>query len=380
MQNLKYISPILKDIYTKKYINYKETRLKTINMINIIDMFLNRYICFNKDNMKLNSRVLKSLYGNSYVKYIEYLMEYNFIYLFKNYSSGIKSKCYKLTEKTKRNGYLSITVDVPKKLYDKTIQLNIANNLISDTLKNKLIKDLYKMDLNIVGAKQWIDNNIDINDKAHLMNLNACNKIAIKDIYYSFDNYGRFHTNYTILKKDIRNNFLTFGKDKIKEIDITNSQPFFLYLLMRQNGFIKFNGFDTDVMTGVIYDKIKDISGKDRKEVKVNIYSVLFGRNMSKNYWNILFNNLYPDVYEWICAYKKQNKNYKIIAHKLQRIESNFIFNKLIPNVLAEYNNLPIITIHDSIIIPEYAYVKVKTIFIQSLNELIIKNTSLDLL
>lgn len=379
MQNLKYISPILKDIYTKKYVLYNGSRLKTVNLVNLIDMFLNRYIYFSKDNIKLNSRILKWLYGSSYIHYINFLIDHDFIFLYKNYSAGHKSKCYRLTDKVKRNGYLSVTIDIPQKLYDKTITLNLNNYAITDKLKNKLINDLYKINIDIDSARDWIDNNINKVDNAYTINLTTCNRIYNRDIYFSFDNYGRFHTNYTVLKKDIRNNFLSFGKHKIKEIDITNSQPFFLYLLMRQNGFTQFDGFDEDVMNGVIYDKIKKISGKNRKEVKTNIYSVLFGRNMTKNYWNQLFNNLYPNVYDWIVTYKKINKNYKVIAHELQRIESNFIFNKLIPHVLEKYPELPIITIHDSIVIPEYAYNDVKSIFITCLSELMIKNTILDL-
>ena len=58
---------------------------------------------------------------------------------------------------------------------------------------------------------------------------------------------------------------------------------------LKSKGFNKFNEFDNDVMSGKIYERIKDITGKDRKEVKVNVYSVLFGRNMTKNYWNIVF-------------------------------------------------------------------------------------------
>jgi len=379
MQNLKYISPILDDIYTKKYIRHKGVRLKTINIINIIDMFLNRYIYFNKDNIKLNSRILKWLYGSSYVQYIDFLVLNEFIFLYKNYSAGNKSKCYKLTDKTKKIGYLSITVDIPQKLHEKTLTLNLNNYEISPSVKEKIIKDIFKIKIDIDKAREWIDMNLDKTDKAHSVNTNCINRINTQDLYYSFDNFGRFHTNFTVLKKDIRNKFLRFGDEKIKEIDITNSQPFFLYLLMRDTGFATFNGFDADVMNGIIYDKIKDLTGKKRKEVKTNIYAVLFGRNMTKNYWNMLFNELYPDVYEWIVNYKKEHKNYKVIAQQLQRIESNFIFNKVIPKIMDHDKDIPMITIHDSIVVPESNYNDVKGIFVTCLSDLIVKNTVLDL-
>jgi hypothetical protein len=247
----------------------------------------------------------------------------------------------------------------------------VAKHFKDEFIKNKLINDLYQINIDLEQTKIWIDKNLDKNDKAYFINSTCCARIANKDIYYSFDNYGRFHTNFTVLKKDIRSNFLKFGKEKIKEIDITNSQPFFLYLLMRNSNFTNFNGFDLDVLSGVIYDKIKNITGINRKEVKTNVYSVLFGRNMSKDYWNDLFNKLYPDVYKWIVDYKKINKSYKIIAHELQRIESDFMFNNLIPRIVAHNKDIRVITIHDSVMVQEKYYNDVKIIFNESLKSLI---------
>lgn len=371
MQHMKYVSPIFEDIYLKKTIIYKGSRLKSVNLVYLIDLFLNRYIFFNKDNVKLNSRVLKWFYGGNYYKYLEYLIDNEFIYLYKNYSVGNKSKCYKLTNKAKDNGYISANVEIPQKMVQKSILLNDKFSNIDELVKNKLINDLYSVELNIDKAKEWIDKNLDKNDKSYFINNNICTKINNRDIYYSFDNYGRFHTNFTVLKKEIRTNFLTINGSKLKEIDITNSQPFFLYLLMKDKGFTEFNGFDNDVLNGTIYDKIKEISGASRKEVKVNVYSVLFGRNMTKNYWNKLFNSLYPEVHQWIVNYKKENKNYKIIAQHLQALESEFMFKQVIPSIIAVDKNIKLITIHDSVMIQEQYYTLVKNIFLERLNSLI---------
>lgn len=371
MESSKYISPLFQDLYTRRYITHDGTKLKTVYLFNIIDMFINRWQFFNKDNMKLNTRTLKSLYGSTYPKYLDYLIQNDFIFLWKNYSVGLKAKSYRLTENAKRAGTMTVNIEMPDKLINKMRNINMSFNSVDDYMKKKLIRDLYEVDIDLDGARQWLDDNIDKNDKAHQVNMVASNKIKNKDIYYSFDNYGRFHTNFTVLKKEIRNRFLRFGEHGISELDITNSQPFFLYILMRDSGFTAFDGFDVDVLTGHIYERLTGVSGKTRKEVKVSVYSVLFGRNMTKDYWNVLFGQLYPNVYKWIKEYKKKNKSYKVIAQDLQKIESDFIFNNLIPNVLMKYRDLPIITIHDSIIIPDYAYDNVKVIF---------RDTKLDLI
>lgn len=360
---IKYISVLLSEIYNRKTITYNGFRLKSIYLIDLIDLFLSRHTLYNSDKISINSLVLKKLYGGYYNKYVEYLIDKKIIYLYKDYSVGLRSKTYKLTDKIKQSNIITINVKLPKKLKEKTEYINLHKNDIDTTIKEKIVNDLYKIDIDLEKSEQWINENIEKDSKSYLSNLSVCKKIKQKDIYYSFDSYGRFHTNYTVLKKHIRENYLSYKGYKLKEIDITNSQPFFLYLLMKKEGFVEFQGFDKDVLSGVIYDKIAKRLDIERKEVKVNIYSVLFGRNMTQNFWNDLFDNLYPNVYKWIREYKKKHKNYKIIAQLLQKTESDFIFKSVIPQVMMYNKDLPLITIHDSIMVPELHYEPINEIF-----------------
>jgi hypothetical protein len=363
MQSSKYISPLFQDLYTKRYVTHNETKLRTVYLFSIIDTFLHRWQLSNKDNLKLNTRVLKSLYGSTYPRYLEYLADNDFIFLYRNYSAGLKSKTYKLTDVAKKAGTLTVNIDMPDRLISKMRAISLALNTVDECTKNKLVRDLYRVSIDMDGAKSWIESNMDRSDRAFEINLSTCDKIKAKDIYYSFDAYGRFHTNFTVLKKEIRSRFLRFGDEPVMELDITNSQPFFLYILMRDAGFSDFDGFDADVLSGSIYERLREISGRTRREVKVNVYSVLFGRNMTPDYWNLLFGELYPNVYAWIREYKRTSGSYKAIARELQRIESNFIFNNLIPDVVLRHGDLPIVTIHDSIVIPRSAYADVRQIF-----------------
>jgi hypothetical protein len=51
------------------------------------------------------------------------------------------------------------------------------------------------------------------------------------NFYYSVDdNVGRFHSNLTNIKKELRN-YITYDDQKLVNIDIKNSQPFFSTLL-----------------------------------------------------------------------------------------------------------------------------------------------------
>lgn len=364
---LKFTSKLFSDIYERKFINFEGKRLKCVYLVNLIDLFLNKYINYKKDNQKLNAQKLKSVYGANYNFYIKYLIEKQFIYLYKNYSVGLKSKCFRLTEQAKSVNYTSKKINIPKKLNDKILKVNNNVYTIDTSIKNILIKNLYDIDIDYDGASKWINENIDINDLSHTSNMSSITKINNKDLHYSFDTFGRLHTNFTNLKKEIRNNFLSINNNKLTEIDITNSQPFFLYIFMKNKGFENFEGFDLDVKNGRIYDNfLQHVTDENitRKQIKVKIYSVLFGYNYD-NKWNNLFRNLYPNVYDWIVKYKQDNKNHKIISHELQGLESDFIFNDLIPSIIHVNSEIKFITIHDSIMIENIYCDEVKKIFLR---------------
>ena len=70
-----------------------------------------------------------------------------------------------------------------------------------------------------------------------------------------------------------------------------------------------------------------------------------------------------------IKLYKKENGDYKVLAYELQKAESNLIFNKIIRQVITLYPEINIVTVHDSIIIPESYRDSVWSIFQTKLYE-----------
>jgi len=364
------------ELYTAKTIVFRGNRLKTAHLINIIDMFISKYVMFNKDSMKLSSKIMKWLYGGYYLRYIEYLMEGGFIYMSKNYSAGNRSKTYKLTEIAKDLEYMTTGVEIANQIVSKMENIRSTFDQVDERVKNKLVSDLYTVELDHTGAINWLRENMKTDQRAMFVNSTTCAKITSKDIYHSFDIYGRFHTNYTVLKREIRSRFLSIDGEPLKEIDISNSQPFFLYLLMQQHKFTDFDSFDKDVLSGKIYERLKDAANNEftRKEVKVNTYSVLFGRNMNKGYWNQLFNSLYPNVYKWISDFKREQGNYKVIAQQLQRLESEFMYRTVVPELMFKLPHVKFITVHDSVIVQEKYYNEVKQIFDNCLERLILKS------
>jgi hypothetical protein len=83
---------------------------------------------------------------------------------------------------------------------------------------------------------------------------------------------------------------------------------------------------------------------------KEMVYKVFFGKNYSNNKHDVNFKYLFPTIYSFIRAYKKEMKDYRSLAYYLQREESNFVFNKVIKTILNLYPEVKLITVHDSII------------------------------
>lgn len=358
------------DIYTKKYINFNNERINTVKIVDLLDMMINNVYVYNRKNIELNSRRLKSLYGNNYSSIIEYLIKKNVIYLYKNYSSGRRYKIYRFCEDMASCKYLSGKITYPESFITKKEKLNKELNLnnIECEISSHLIDSLYKVKLDIEKTKNIIKN-IE-NENSKYININMIDKISNGDIYHHFDEYGRFHTNFTILKKEIREKCLSINGNDIAELDIKNSQPFFMSIFMKNRGFVD-KEYNDDVISGRLYDKLTICSGLERNIVKKEVFRILYGRNKFNNLTPVekCFKEIYENVYNWIVEYKEKNKNYKILAQELQRTESNFIFNTVIPKIL-DWKHIPIITVHDSIMF-EHIYIDdIRSIWMDCLSKI----------
>lgn len=225
----------------------------------------------------------------------------------------------------------------------------------------------------------------------------SIHKFSKQEFYYSVDdNVGRFHSNLTNIKKEIRN-YITYDGKKLVNIDIKNSQPLISTILFDYNFYQKntehINIYNiptilpllsnlshsysstiimlektlqkTDnhkvteyidmVNTGDFYEKISEKlypkSPFVKKQMKEMIFTVLFSRNsfirLPEAKSKIDFRDNFPEIYEIFRQLKV--KNHRALAHILQRIESELIIQKVCKRISIEKPDLPIFTIHDSI-------------------------------
>lgn len=371
-----------------KKISRDDFNLKSAYIINIAHELLLKYYFTGDDKINLWSVILKKRYGWYYNKYIDFFIEKGYITKVSNYYRGEKANTYQITEE--------LLFDVIRcKIYDKVLYKKLetydigcitefSTSPISPEIRRKLISDLYSITINRTEAISVIDNMYkenDIDKNKYYRNILTIDGINCGNIFYKFDQYGRMHSNFTILKREIRKKYLMIEGYPVEELDIRNSQPFFLGILMRiilgeEEDNDDLNKYIDVVNSGIIYDlfveKYPDIF-RTRDDAKMMMYKVLFGGNGNGNgsaIYDDIFMKEFPFVYSFILDYKSQYKSYKELSHKLQKMESDFIYGSVVRKLYEKILDLSLFTVHDSIVYPSSKQLEVNLIFNDCINKL----------
>lgn len=365
---LQFLPQKLKEISLQDYIVFNSQKLKTAYLIDITHHLLLRYFLRKENDFSLSSVILKKNYGKWYNYYISYLIDNGIIRLKKDYSAGRKSRQYSLTEDIINNKifrYMNKDKILIKKK-EKKKDLN-PKNKINAILKVKLINSLDYVSLDYEKSIAYLMAIVTDKDTLN-RNLYSLDCIEKNLTFWNFDDFGRFHSNFTILKSFIRKNCLLLNGEETVEIDLPNSQPLFLLrLIIQQQANIKNSElelFKTLVLNGELYTYIQKIdkNKKNRDEIKKIMYHVLFGNNR-KTSADLLFKKIFPNIYNFILHFKNTNGDYKSLSHRLQFEESQFIYNNVLLKFIKKYPEAHFISVHDSIIVTKSYYKKCKEIF-----------------
>jgi hypothetical protein len=374
---LQFLPKSLEQLSKNNYQIYKERKLRTSYILDIIHNLLLKYYFKKENSFNLSSTILKKRYGMDYNYYINYLKDNNYINLIKNHQKGKNSRIYELNSniiKGEITRYRNSDTFILKKYRSSISDRTDTKNLILSDVKEKLVNDLFHVEIDYLSSLSYLEM---MKDDIDAYNKNKYSVECIEDghIFYHFDDYGRMHTNFTILKSSIRKNCLLIDGEKTCEIDIPNSQPLFLTkLIFDENCFTVDNTeylkFKSLTMNGDFYKHLIEVSGDivNKKQIKELVYRILFGRNYKGKY-EIFFKKQFPTILEFIKSYKREHGDYRKVSHDLQRAESNLIFNKIVRKIMVLYPEIKVITIHDSIIVQKKYEEVVKIIFNKLLRE-----------
>ncbi len=338
----------------------------------------------------LNSTVFRKLYGANYKYVVQFLVNVGFLKKVKNHCAGKSSRKYEVNKDLFNIPDSKIRIYNTNKTilnkYKRTFYNSQFIDLCADEsqsittlspIKKLLAHDLLFVEIDIHESKRYLDylyKSGQIQDLAYNKNLMSVEEIAHKQPYFTEDKYGRFHTNFTTLKSHIRSSFLKIDGHAVCETDIKNSQPRLLIQLLKETGFdkkepIEFKRYFETVKNGLIYEEIMECSSLTRAEAKTLIYKVFFGKNYETCRLNKIFKNLYPRIFEWMKQYKKDDS--KVLAHKLQIIESKLIFQNICIKIKKEMPDIKMFTVHDSIYYPTHFKERVETIFFKEIESIL---------
>jgi hypothetical protein len=161
------------------------------------------------------------------------------------------------------------------------------------------------------------------------------------------------------------------------ELDITNSQPFFLallvaehlsgsgsavsgtedgeqhearstYVLYPQNEGTR-GGYITDAQEGRIYEHIAEENGLTREEAKSRCFEVLFSHPTHYQDRKRQFASVYPEVFNFCVDYKRKH-GYRKLSIRLQQMEAEIMEEVCLH---LHRRDTDVLTVFDSIIVKE---------------------------
>jgi hypothetical protein len=101
--------------------------------------------------------------------------------------------------------------------------------------------------------------------------------------------------------------------------------------------------------TGKLYEFLQDeLNIKSRKTAKEEFFLYVYGRNRQSSDVKTLFREEFPNVAAFIKEHKK--KDHAFLAQLMQAVESNFVINIVCRRLMEFHKDVPVLTIHDSIL------------------------------
>lgn len=195
---------------------------------------------------------------------------------------------------------------------------------------------------------------------------------------------GRVHTNVANVPRQYRQ-YLRLDGQELVACDIATSQPLLLGILLRRPGACGhphthihprphpqalyapcsdagLTDYLRDCLDGSLYDRLASETGYARDDVKSLFLAVVYGdpRDMHTVVGEAV-RRLYPVVFAAVTdlAYELGHGG---LAREMQRLESGVMIGRVARRVVRERPELPVLTVHDSIVVPAGAVAYVRGI------------------
>jgi hypothetical protein len=335
----------------------------------------------------------------NYNQYLDYLLKTGIYQSDSTWVPGEKSTGYKYSNK------YNSTVK-PVFIQDAGFVKNLKKTTLNDYMNQRKYHYLYQWfnPALQINSEKAIDCALDIynrqkeeNEDKALQNLkrNLVNIDRINNQDYILtvdDTVGRFHSNITLLKSELRQ-FLTYDNQPLVSMDIVNAQPFFSTILfdpefwkpatqsnlpitfytiknrsphtfsfdlssiikivnhIKENECQDVAHFMQLVSTGQFYEYLQHIaceklkSQVTRKMIKKEILMAFNSDNRYNMPVKAIIKSEFPNVFKLFEVIKEDDKSN--LSHILLNIEALLVLNRISKGIYRYSHNLPVFSIHD---------------------------------
>lgn len=335
--------------------------------------------------IRLHSKILERMMGRSYPKIKAALKAYDIIEDDGRHVRNVKSRGYRLKEPYRSQTHRR--VELTGKVIRKRLQKHRDQ-------RRGLWCDVHS---HLYGWLSKVELAVRRDDKRYVRHLLPIDRIKDGDWFLYPDKYGRVHSNVTNLKSSLRRR-LKVNNAKLVEIDISNSQPLMLSLLLLSSSiqtptpttlpltsaFLQMyrNTLPVDVQGyidfcegGGLYEALAAYlnlpdTRRARNKVKRGVIKrVLYCRNRRQvNRYSDAFGELFPTVLDTIKAYKRDD--YRHLPRLLQSIEADLVIHRVCTRLMTDHPAVPVLTVHDSLLTTEDSEALVTSVLLDEAGKL----------
>lgn len=380
----------------------------------------------NQGYVNLNAARLQKV-NHNYRKYLGHLLQNRFLLTDMKYSVGKKSKGYLLNSGKQHYSSISRIEIKDLVIHRHVLRERKEQQALTDTARkqyphltkwfegleldrDKAIKRLDEIYPEQTGGIRGTKKGKASDWAKRFRSVMAIDKIMGKEFYFTLDNsVGRFHSNLTNLKKELRS-FITYKGQKLVNVDIKNSQPLLSTLLLKKQNYqsplfksifqltnpsISYKSYTIMIVktlekigkqdiekyilfvaAGNFYQQMHELMYPalpfDKQKVKSMIFMIFFSHNrymgQPKAEPKRRFKQFFPSTYEIFRLLKKSD--YTALSRILQRLESMIVIQNVVPRVARERPDLPIFTIHDSVVTTEGNEQYIASVMIEEIKKL----------
>ena len=317
-------------------------------MVLLLDYCSQKYLSREAEEygIPLNSnRLLRNMINSRHAsRVVECLQERNILQLRRNYCVGRHSKIYQFCNWVLEGGFVKHSDPAIKKPsfyarssdYDTQELLRSSNILVRSTVRNLLTLQVPEPTHVAPGALSKAEK--------------CCRRYALerfhdRRMYCFLDRFGRLHSNFTNLPKDLRILTLHEGKP-IYYVDIKSCFPTLLWTLVHhEREKAKYRDW---IMSGQFYENLMRRAGIDiglRSIFKKEFNAWINGGHQPDVYHAM--RSEFPALFSTICAMKR--KEYRNVGYSLMRLEAEIMLNDALTRFWDTSPHAFAISLHDAI-------------------------------